>query len=148
MTDARRVVVGVDGSKSSRRALRRAAVEAIAHEATLEIVKAWSLLDRQTGAAFDPHHGAASARAEIEQIVNDELGDERPPLVVRVENDLPARSLLAAAEGAWLVVIGSRGLGGFRGLLLGSVSTQVVHHSPCPVLIVRGTGDAETGPAR
>jgi nucleotide-binding universal stress UspA family protein len=148
MTDARRVVVGVDGSRASRCALRRATDEAIAHGATLEIVMAWSLLAQHTGAPFDPHHGEVSARAELEQIVNEELGDERPPIVVRTENDLPARALLAAADGAWMVVVGSRGLGGFKGLLLGSVSTQVVHHSPCPVLIVRGAGDAEAGPSR
>lgn len=146
MTDARRVVVGVDGSRASRCALRRAAEEAIAHDAALEIVTAWSVLDQRTGAPFDPHQGEASARAELEQIVNEELADERPPIVVRVENDLPARALLAAGDGAWLVVVGSRGLGGFKGLLLGSVSTQVVHHSPCPVLIVRGADDAEAGP--
>jgi nucleotide-binding universal stress UspA family protein len=52
-------------------------------------------------------------------------------------NDLPARAVLEASEGAWMVVLGARGLGGFKGLLLGSVSQQVVHHAPCPVLIVR-----------
>jgi nucleotide-binding universal stress UspA family protein len=50
----------------------------------------------------------------------------------------PAEALLAEAEGADLVVVGSRGLGGFSGLLLGSVSQQVAHHARCPVVIVRG----------
>ena len=136
---SRRVVVGVDGSSSSRHALRRAVDEAFAHDATLEVVMAWSLLDQMTGAPFDPNYGDAEARAELERILDEELGDHRPPsTVVRVDNDLPARALLAAANGAWLVVVGDRGLGGFRGLLLGSVSNQVAHHAPCPVLIVRG----------
>ena len=58
---------------------------------------------------------------------------------VRVDAHLdcapPSRALLTAADGADLVVVGSRGLGGFKGLLLGSVSRQLAHHSPCPVIV-------------
>jgi len=142
MTSTRRIVVGVDGSRASRCALRRAALEADAHDATLEVVTAWSLLDQVTGAPFDPLYGETSVRAQLEHLVRDEIGEDEARLIVlRPENDLPARALLAAAEGAWLVVVGSRGVGGFKGLLLGSVSTQLAHHSPCPVLIVRGDAD-------
>ncbi len=134
----RRIVVGVDGSRSSRAALRRAAEEACAHDAVLEIVTAWSFLDQVTGAPFDPLYGPDSVREQLEQTVDDELPDgSRPVIELRPENDLPARALLAAAEGAWLVVVGSRGMGGFKGLLLGSVSGHLAHHAPCPVLIVR-----------
>lgn len=133
----RRVVVAVDGSPASRRALRRAAEEAAAHDATLEVVLAWGLLDQPGGKDFDPQFDEPDARAVLDGIVTAELGDARPDdLVLRVVNDLPARAVLAVAKGAWLVVLGNRGLGGFKGLLLGSVSQQVVHHSPCPVLIV------------
>jgi nucleotide-binding universal stress UspA family protein len=133
----RRVAVGVDGSSTSGLALRRAAEEAFAHDADLEVIMAWTFLDQTTGAPFDPHYGEPQARAELERIVDDELGGHRPTTtVLRVDNDLPARALLAAAEGAWLVVVGSRGVGGFKGLLLGSVSSQLAHHAPCPVLIV------------
>ena len=141
MTAERRIVVGVDGSAASRRALRRAAEEAAAHSATLDIVWAWSLLDQGTGAPFDPHHGEASVRADIEKLVAEELGERRPPLVVRPENDLPGRALVTAAKGAWLVVVGSRGCGGLTGLLLGSVSSHLARHAPCPVLIVRGADE-------
>ena len=134
----RRVVVGVDGSASSRAALRRAAEEAAAHGAQLDVVMAWSLLDRVTDAPFDPQYGVSQARAELERLVEDELGPGHPPVSYRVENDLPVRALLAAADGAWLLVVGSRGLGGFKGMLLGSVSSQLAHHAPCPLLIVRG----------
>ena len=141
MTVERRIVVGVDGSAASRRALRRAAEEAEAHRAKLEIVWAWSLLDQETGAPFDPHHGEASVRADLDRLLAEELGDDHPPIVARAENDLPARALVAAAEGAWLVVVGSRGRGGVTGLLLGSVSSHLAHHAPCPVLIVRGADE-------
>ena len=62
---------------------------------------------------------------------------------VTVVNDHAARALIDASEGAWTVVIGSRGLGGFRGLLLGSVSQQVVHHARCAVLVVPGPADED-----
>ena len=68
--------------------------------------------------------------------MDDEVTVPAPDTVLRVVNDLPARALLEAGKGAWTLVLGSRGLGGFKGLLLGSVSQQVVHHASCPVLIV------------
>ncbi len=134
-----RIVVGVDGSANSRLALRRAAEEAIAHAASLEVVLAWGLLDEVTASHFDPNYGEATARADVELILREELdGAQLAVTSVRIENDLPARAILAAAGGAWMVVVGSRGLGGFKGLLLGSVSQQVAHHAACPVLIVPG----------
>ena len=136
MTEARRVVVGVDGSAGSRRALRRAAVEAIAHQATLVVVMAWGLFDQPGDGSFDPHYDAGRARDALQRIVDDEVTPSQPETVLQVVNDLPARALLEAGEGAWLLVVGSRGLGGFQGLLLGSVSQQVVHHAACPVLVV------------
>jgi nucleotide-binding universal stress UspA family protein len=132
-----RIVVAVDGSDPSRRALERAGIEATAHRARLEVIHAWNYLD-QPGPDFDPHYGEDAVRKELEQIVHEVLGDARPADTVLVPvNDLPARAVLEASEGAWMVVLGARGLGGFKGLLLGSVSQQVVHHAPCPVLIVR-----------
>ena len=66
------------------------------------------------------------------------LGDEtRPPTVtVRAVTGLPAEELLAAAADADMIVVGSRGAGGFKRLLLGSVSTQVTHHARCPVVVI------------
>jgi nucleotide-binding universal stress UspA family protein len=137
----RRIVVGVDGSTNSRLALRRAAEEATCHAAVLEIVIAWDLLDQTPQGGFNPHYGAEAAREAAARIAREELDESvLPRTTVRAENDLPARALLTAAAGAWLVVVGSRGLGGFKGLLLGSVSQQVVHHSPCPVLVVPAGG--------
>jgi nucleotide-binding universal stress UspA family protein len=132
------VAVGVDGSEGSKRALRWAAEEARVRQATLRAVAAWTYMD-QPGGKFDPKYCDDDARAELDTALA-ELGDVIEGVnVERVTvNDLPARALLDQAREADLVVVGTRGRGGFRGLLLGSVSTQVVHHSPCPVVIVPG----------
>lgn len=132
-----RIVVGVDGSEPSRQALARAAEEAAAHAATLEVVHAWSFLD-QPGPQFDPQYGEVKARAGIEAVVAEVLGPS--PAVtpeIRMVNDHPAPALLDAAKGAYTLVVGARGLGGFKGLVLGSVSQHLVHHASCSVLIVR-----------
>lgn len=131
------MVVGVDGSESSRKALQYAAAEAAAHGATLEVVHAWNFLD-QPGPSFDPEYGEDTARARASQVIDEVLGADRPDdLILSVVNDHPSPALVRAAEGALVVVVGARGLGGFKGMLVGSVSQHVVHHSPCPVLIVR-----------
>jgi nucleotide-binding universal stress UspA family protein len=132
-----RIVVGVDGSESSRTALRRAADEAIAHGGTLDVVHAWNFLD-QPGPKFDPEYGEGKARARVEAIVDEVLGDHRPAeMTVTMVNDHAARAIVDCADGALMVVVGARGLGGFKGMMLGSVSQHVVHHAPCPVLVVR-----------
>jgi nucleotide-binding universal stress UspA family protein len=135
--DGLRVVVGVDGSDLSRKALIRAAIEANAHSAQLDVVHAWNFLD-QHGPDFDPHYGEDKARAMVDALVTEVLGDDRPTGTTLVMiNDHPAPSMVQAASGAFMVVVGARGLGGFRGLVLGSVSRHVVQHAPCPVLVVR-----------
>jgi nucleotide-binding universal stress UspA family protein len=67
-----------------------------------------------------------------------QAGDEaRPPSVtVKSATGLPAEELISAAAGADMIVVGSRGAGGFKRLLLGSVSTQVTHHAHCPVVVI------------
>ncbi len=137
MSEQRRVVVGVDGSELNRDALQRAAIEAVAHGALLQIVHAWNFLD-QPGPEFDPHYGEAAARARIEAFVDEALGGDRPDSTeVVLVNDHATGALLDASHGAFTLVVGARGLGGFRGILLGSVSQHLVHHATCPVLIVR-----------
>jgi len=132
-----RVVVGVDGSDLSRAALQRAALEAVAHDARLDVVHAWNFLD-QEGPKFDPHYGETEARERIEAVVTEALGEDRPEHTTLVMiNDHPAPAMVDASKGAFMVVVGARGLGGFRGLVLGSVSRHVVQEAPCPVLVVR-----------
>ena len=135
------VVVGVDGSDGSASALRWAAALAAGNGWGLRAVMAWDLLAQHHahGASkrFDPDYDEAAAREVLAGYVDDALGGEAV-VEERVVLDLPARALLEAAEGAALLVVGARGLGGFAGLVLGSVSSQVVRHAHSPVVVVPG----------
>ena len=143
-----RVVVGVDDSRGGRAALRFAAEEAELRKAELHIVCAWSLPGGHTG------HGAypgplRDAVVEDAQCTLDTLAYEvsgthpNVACVLAVGEPPPARALIEASRNADLVVVGSRGRGGFAGLLVGSVSAQVVHHAHCPVVVVRPTNGSE-----
>lgn len=128
-----RVVVGVDGSPSSRRALRFALQEALATDASVVLLHA-----RGAGA---PSGDAASDRRSEEVVsgVLAEVVDERTEHLdistVRVEGD-PVEALVAAGAEADLIVVGSRGLGGVRGLVMGSVSQGVLHRAGIPVAVL------------
>lgn len=128
-------MVGVDDSPGAHAALEWAIREARQWGATLEVVMAWSVLV-QPVAEFQPDFDEEAATATLDRILADHDTDG-VEIVRTLINDLPARSLLHVAEGADLVVVGARGLGGFTGLLLGSVSQQVANHAPCPVVVVR-----------
>ena len=84
-----------------------------------------------------------AALDELEQHVATAGIDPAVPVTCHVVHRAPARGLIESGEGADLLVVGARGRGGFRGLLLGSVSDQVVRHAPCPVTVIR-TGQADT----
>lgn len=137
------IVVGVDGSDNAQRALRWAVEEARVRGVPVRVVTAWSYLQQPEG--FDPSWGEAGARRILDGAI-DALGAaaEGVELERVVVCDLPARAVLDAARDAELLVVGARGLGGFRGLLLGSVSQQVAHHASCPVVIVPGDERAQT----
>ena len=79
---------------------------------------------------------ARTAAQESVDKVASQLGGERPSVTVRALSGVPAEELIKAGEDADLLVVGSRGSGGFGRLLLGSVSSQVTHHAPCPVVVV------------
>ncbi len=140
------VVVGVDGSKESSTALRWAAAEARLRRAKLTVVEAWQRPTPGFGSyiAVPPdtfEDWATVTAASLKEQVDSVVGDDASLEVLRkVAEGPPARVILEAAEGADLVVVGSRGRGGFSGLLLGSVSAQVAHHARCPVTIVREAG--------
>lgn len=141
-----RIVVGVDASECARRALAWALREGAVRGEPVEVVGAWSYTDQGvlTGEEFTPAFDDDAARAAIQAIVDGVRVDDPGLAGVTVEatavNDLPARALLAAAADADLLVVGARGIGGFKELLLGSVSHQVVEHSPVPVVVVHDRG--------
>jgi nucleotide-binding universal stress UspA family protein len=148
-----RIVVGVDGSETSRRALRWAAEEAAAHAAELHVVHAWEVPAPGAGVGLSPGGRAAGApegrRDAAQQLLGDVIADElgaNPPANLRssIGRGAAAGVLLEASQGADLLVVGSRGLGGFAGLLLGSVSSKMANHATCPVVIVRPAAPQDT----
>ena len=145
-----RVMVGIDGSAGSRRALRWALAEAARRGTAVEAVTVWeSPYDFGETVYFpvDEEKMAAAARDRLRTVVADEAGEDPavPIDQVVVEGD-PATVLCTRSAGADLLVVGARGRGGFTGLLLGSVSTKCVHHSRCPVVVVHpGDDEAPAG---
>jgi nucleotide-binding universal stress UspA family protein len=146
------IVVGVDGSDHSAAALRWAAREADLRGHDLVAVLVWDLFNQHHADGthrFDPEYGEDRADAALAAAVEAALGAQAATTVVRrVVCDLPAPGLLAAADHADLLVVGARGLGGFRGLLLGSVSQQCLHHARAPIAIVRADGPGAGGRER
>jgi nucleotide-binding universal stress UspA family protein len=137
----RTIVVGVDGSEHSALALRWAAHEADLHGSELVAVLVWDLFNQHHADGsqrFDPAYDSTHADAALAAAVTGALGAERAASVARKPVcDVPVQGLLDAAADADLLVLGARGVGGFRGLLLGSVSQQCLHHAPGAVAIVR-----------
>ncbi|HEU4947207.1 MAG TPA: universal stress protein, partial [Kribbella sp.] len=137
------VVVGVDGSKTSIKAVEFAFDQAEAHGAKVLAVHAWTspvstYEDGQGALLFDKDEVEAAARLVVAESLAGAMIDH-PDVEheVKLVSGQAARALLLAAESADLLVVGSRGRGGFTGLLLGSVSQSVLHHAHCPVAIVR-----------
>jgi len=127
-----RIVVGFDGSKGAIKALEWAADEARRREASLAVVRAWT-------------PGEYGTYEEMEQLVRDALPGEVSAILpadparsveLVVRKGTPAKVLLHEARDADMLVVGSRGHGGFTGLLLGSVSQQLVTHAGAPVVVI------------
>ena len=135
----RRIVVGVDGSPPSERALDWAVAEAQRTGAALHLVSAW-IFPMALGYAFTTtvHEVRQSAQDVIDRAMA-HVGEVAGDLTVTGETSeqAPAPALIAAAKGADLLVVGSRGLGGFQGLLIGSVSQYCARHATCSVVVVR-----------
>ncbi|MGW0080363.1 universal stress protein [Streptomyces sp. NPDC003393] len=135
-----RVVVGVDGSPSSYTALRWAARYARLVGGAVEAVHAWSMptgLD-WSGLVIDPNFDVNQARERFAQELRAVFADQ-PPAGLRehlVEGD-PSEVLIGLSRGADVLVVGSRGRGGFARAMLGSVSQRCAQHAACPVVVVR-----------
>lgn len=141
------IVVGVDGSEGAQEALEVAVREAKEKHATLKVVTAWHVPGYAYGGlGFSPladlndaFHEKATATVEkaLEKLGNGSGGVEIESVV---REGRAASVLVEESEGADELVVGSRGLGGFAGLVLGSVSQECAQHAPCSVLIVRRDG--------
>jgi len=150
---AGRIVVGIDGSPESAAALRWAVEEAKLRHARVEAVHVWNYIPMTTTAdsglvpmswtesaeMVDATHDAA-ARAAAQE-VEDVVGAGHDVTISLVQGDA-SEALLETAKGADLLVVGNRGRGALKELLLGSTSGRVADHAPCPVVIVRAHDDA------
>lgn len=144
----REVVVGVDGSECSRRALRWADAWATKHDKALVILMAWNYLEPQGPSGpgrVRAEYRASDAEAVLASIVNDELGPWTSPRVVtRTVLDLPARAVLEHAADACLIVVGRHGISRWSPPDLGATAVQVLHHAPCPVAVIPEVGPVPT----
>jgi nucleotide-binding universal stress UspA family protein len=139
------ITVGLDGSDNSQRALEWAMKEAALRNADLNVVAVHEVASNiWTGNPMivpadraDEDKARQAAEEEVAK-VSGRLGDAKPASVnVRAVSGIAAKALVEESQNADLLVVGSRGGGGFARLLMGSVSSQVVHHAACPVVVVR-----------
>lgn len=150
----RRVVVGIDGRARSGPAMARAAEEARRLTASLDVVSVWSYppLSSEEQLLTTPHMVEADLRDRVDRQVEEALGPLAPcdlQVHVRIERGPPGKCLLAAAEGADLLVVGRRDRSHVRHLLLGSVADQCIRYAPCPTMVVPAPDDQlgdPTGP--
>jgi nucleotide-binding universal stress UspA family protein len=138
--DMSRIVVGIDASEDSLRALRWALREAELRQASVELVHAYPIPELTAMPMIVTLPSDDELQKAAEQVLTDAVatvgGAGEIPVTTTARAGSPAAVLCDVARDAELLVVGARGLGGFRGLLLGSVSHQVVAHSPCPVVTV------------
>jgi len=137
-----RIVVGVEGSKGSKNALKWALDEARYRNAVVDVVTAY--LPTYVPAApdfgyvpLDPVDLVEEIRKMQDAVIDQVASASSVTIERKLLKGRAADTLIMAAEGADMLVVGSRGRGGFRGLLLGSVSQQIAQHASCAVVIVR-----------
>jgi nucleotide-binding universal stress UspA family protein len=138
------IVVGVDGSAHSRKALDWAAREAGIRHVVLTVLTVHQAVAGYSGSVVDYPGDKAlndknreAAQQETDEVLR-ALGDAPRPqsITVLARNGFPTEEILNAAADADMVVVGSRGAGGFKQLLMGSVSSQIAHHAHCPVVVI------------
>lgn len=148
LTDSGPVVVGIDGSAVSEKATEFAFAEAEARGVELHAVHTW--MDMQVQASLAGLSAAQQQWQVVEEEQNALLAErlagfqaKHPNVVVKkiVTRDRPVRALVDAAQDAQLLVVGSHGRGGFKGMLLGSTSRALLQSAPCPMMVVRPTAD-------
>ena len=136
------IVVGVDGSLQSQNALGWALNESALRKAALTVVAVtpaaasiWGITGQLDPSEEIQEKVQHAAQEIVDKAVARHGGQS---VTVRTVSGVPADELIKASEGADLLVVGARGVGGFRRLVMGSVSSQVSHHAHCPVVIVPG----------
>jgi nucleotide-binding universal stress UspA family protein len=137
------IIVGIDGSGHASHALEWAVNEAGIRHAPLTVVTVNQAVAGWGGPLAYPgdteliEKARDAAREETERVLEKAEAGSRPPSVTVVASaGLPGEALLKAAADADMIVVGSRGAGGFKRLLMGSVCTQVTYHAPCPVVVI------------
>jgi nucleotide-binding universal stress UspA family protein len=143
------IIAGVDGSDHSRLALAWAMREAVQHHVPLTVMTVrpapvrpatrifWAVPDLPDN-SYDPELARKALQEFVDKVAN-EIGETGPEVTVSVSAGDPAEELVKASRDADMLVVGSRGSGGFARLLMGSVSSQVTHHAACPVVIIPGS---------
>jgi nucleotide-binding universal stress UspA family protein len=143
------ILVGVDGSDHSRRALIWAMREAVHHHVPLTVMTVrpdsvrpathiyWNMPTLPEG-SLDPDHARVAVQEFVDKVAN-EIGETAPEVTVDVITGDAAEELVRASRDADMLVVGSRGSGVFAKLLMGSVSSKVMHHAACPVVVIPGT---------
>jgi nucleotide-binding universal stress UspA family protein len=132
-----RVLVGVDGSEHGNAALRWAVDEAAVHDGEVVAVFAWQMPFIGMPGAFDRDEMERLCKSFLKEAVAAVVPEERAPITKLVAEGDVSAALIEAAKNVDLLVLGSRGRGGFAGLKLGSVSQECVQHAACPVVIIK-----------
>jgi nucleotide-binding universal stress UspA family protein len=144
------ILVGVDGSDHSRRALSWAMREAAHHHVPLTVMMVqpapvrpatqiyWNVPDLPDR-SFDPEIARTALQKMVDGVAED-LGEARPEVIVSVTTGDPAEELVKASYDADMLVVGSRGSGAFAKLLIGSVSSKVTQHAASPVVVIPAAG--------
>jgi len=144
------ILVGVDGSDHSRRALSWAMREAAHHHVPLTVMTVhqtpvrpatriyWNVPDLPDK-SFDPEIARMAVQKMVDEVAKD-LGETLPEIIVSVTTGDPAEELVKASYDADMLVVGSRGSGMFAKLLIGSVSSKVTHHAASPVVVIPSAG--------
>lgn len=143
------IIVGIDGSARSRTALEWAIGEAAVRHTPLTVLTVHQAVAGfyTSTVAYPGDEDLTNQARELAQKETDDVlgqvdeGSRPPSVTVRAASGLPAEELLKAAADMDMIVVGSRGAGGFSRLLLGSVSTQVAHHAHCPVVVIPSSTD-------
>ncbi|HJY66044.1 MAG TPA: universal stress protein [Streptosporangiaceae bacterium] len=137
------IIVGVDGSGHSQRALEWAMKEAAMRHAPLTVLTVHPAIVGYFGGVVTSEgdlelteQTRAAVKVEADRLLAGLSGPPPEPVTVKAVHGFPVEELVSASKGADIVVLGSRGVGGFSRMLMGSTAGQVVQHAHCPVLIV------------